>query len=93
MVSGGCIVSGASVHCSVLFSGARVNEGSTIDESLLLPGVQVGRNCHIQKAIIDEGCIVPDNTVIGSNREDDKRRFHVSPGGVTLVTPAMLQDP
>ena len=92
LISGGCIVSGASVQRSVLFSGARVNEGSTVSDSLLLPGVSVGRNCHIRKAIIDEGCVIPDNTTIGGNLEQNRRRFHVSPGGVTLVTPEMLRD-
>ena len=92
LVSGGCIVSGAEVKCSVLFSGARVNEGSTVSDSLLLPGVSVGRNCRIHKAVIDEGCVIPDNTVIGGNLDEDRRRFHVSPGGVTLVTPEMLLD-
>jgi len=49
-------------------------------------------NCHIRKAVIDEGCVIPDNTTIGANPEEDRRRFHVSPGGVTLVTPEMLRD-
>ncbi|MFP5344907.1 MAG: glucose-1-phosphate adenylyltransferase, partial [Gammaproteobacteria bacterium] len=35
-------------------------------------------------------CIVPEGTVIGENPEDDARRFHVTPGGVVLVTPEML---
>jgi len=28
--------------------------------------------------------------VIGENHEEDKARFHISPGGVVLVTPEML---
>lgn len=92
LVSGGCIVSGAEVKCNALFPGARVKEGSTISCTLLLPGVSVGRNCRIHKAVIDEGCVIPDDAVIGSDLDEDRRRFHVSPGGVTLVTPEMLLD-
>jgi glucose-1-phosphate adenylyltransferase len=40
--------------------------------------------------VIDKGCELPDNTVIGENPEEDARRFYVSPGGVVLVTPEML---
>ncbi len=89
-VSGGCIISGAHIARSVLFSHVRVDAGSHVEECLLLPGVRVGRNCRLRKAIIDEGCVLPDDTVIGEDRERDAQLFHVSEGGVTLVTREML---
>jgi glucose-1-phosphate adenylyltransferase len=92
LVSGGCIISGAEVQRSVLFSRARVNEGSEVSDSLLLPGVSVGRNCKLHKVIVDEGSVIPDNTVIGVDSAADRAHFHVSPGGVVLVTPEMLRD-
>ena len=48
--------------------------------------VEIGRYSKIKRAIIDKNVVVPPNTRIGFNREDDERRgFHVSPGGVTVV--------
>jgi len=91
-VSGGCIVSGAQISRCVLFSHVRVDVGSVVSETLLLPGVRVGRNCRITKAIIDEGCVLPDGTVIGEDRARDAELFHVSEGGVTLVTREMLEQ-
>ena len=41
--------------------------------------------------IVDRGCVIPNGMVIGENAEDDARRFHRSPQGVTLVTRAMLE--
>ena len=90
IVCGGCIVSGARVRRSLLFTRSRVEAGSDIEESLLLPGVRVGRDCVIRKAIIDEDCVVPDGSRIGCDPETDRQRFHVSKGGVTLVTRDML---
>ncbi len=90
MVSGGCVVSGATVRHSLLFSQVRVNSFSVVQDSVILPEVNVGRHCRITRAIIEKGCDVPEGTVIGENREDDERRFHVSPGGVVLVTSDML---
>lgn len=92
LVSGGCIVSGAGVQRSVLFVNARIETGSSIDESLLLPGVKVGRNCRLRRVIIDEGCEIPDGTVIGENPERDRQRYHRSESGIVLVTPEMLLD-
>jgi glucose-1-phosphate adenylyltransferase len=90
MVSGGCVISGANVRRSLLFSNVRVNSYTTITDSIVLPDVNIARNCHITKAIIERGCEVPEGIIIGENRADDEKRFHVSAGGVVLVTSEML---
>jgi len=90
MVSGGCIISGAYVHHSLLFSSVTVNDCSHIDSSVVLPDVSIGKNCRISHAVIEKGCEIADGTVIGENREDDEKRFFISPNGVVLVTPEML---
>jgi len=90
MISGGCIVSGATIRHSLVFSNVRVNSFTTVKDSIILPQVNIGRNCRITKAIIEKSCEVPEGTVIGENPEEDKKRFYVSEGGVVLVTPEML---
>ncbi len=90
MVSGGCVVSGALVRHSLLFSSVRVNSYSTVKDSVVLPEVEIGRHCHIEKAIIDQGCRIPEGSVIGKDPVEDAKRFHVTPNGVTLVVPEML---
>jgi glucose-1-phosphate adenylyltransferase len=90
MVSGGCVISGAKVRHSLLFSNVRVNSYTTLQDTIVLPQVNIGRHCRITKAIIEKGCEIPESTVIGENRKEDEKRFHVSPGGVVLVTPDML---
>ena len=91
MVSGGCIISGSKVVSSLLFSSVRVHDYSTIDRSVILPGVRVGERCVIRNAIIDEGTAVPDGTQIGVDSQADAERFHITEGGVVLVTAAMLR--
>ncbi|HCW89237.1 MAG TPA: glucose-1-phosphate adenylyltransferase [Marinobacter sp.] len=90
MVAGGCIVSGALVRHSLLFSQVRVHSYSEISDSVIYPDVEIGRNCRIHRALIDRGCRIPDGTNIGINPEQDRARFHVSPGGVVLITPELL---
>ncbi len=91
MVSGGCVISGSRVLRSMLFSNVNVKSYSTVTDSVLLPEVVVGRHCRINKAIIDRGCQLPDNTVIGEDHAQDKARgFRVTENGVVLVTPDML---
>lgn len=90
MISGGCVVSGAHIKRSLLFSNVRVNSYSTVDESVILPDVNIGRNCRISKAILDKGCEIPAHTIIGEDPEKDAKHFYISPGGIRLVTPDML---
>ena len=90
MVSGGCVISGAQVKHSLLFSNVRVNSYTSVQDSIILPQVNIGRHCRISKAIIEKGCDIPEGTIIGEDRAEDERRFHVSQGGIVLVTPDML---
>lgn len=91
MVAGGCIVSGALVEQSMLFSGVRVNERSHLFRSVILPNCRIGSGCVVRHAILDEGCDVPDGLNIGVDLAADAARFHVTENGVVLVTPRMLQ--
>lgn len=90
MVSGGCLISGATVRKSLLFSNVRVHSFSEIEESVILPEVEIGRDCRIRKAVIDKGCKIPSGTVIGEDPVADAERFHVTDSGVVLVVPEML---
>jgi glucose-1-phosphate adenylyltransferase len=93
MVAGGCIVSGALIRSSLLFSNVRVDERSQVLASVVLPNVQIGKNCVIRGAIVDEGCDIPDGTSIGVDPKQDAERFHVTEKGVVLVTADMLRQP
>jgi glucose-1-phosphate adenylyltransferase len=90
MVSGGCLISGAQVTNSLLFSNVKINSYSTLEEAVVLPNVDIGRYCRIKKAVLDKGCIIPPNTDIGYDLAADAERFHVSESGIVLVTPQML---
>ncbi|MDX8401953.1 MAG: glucose-1-phosphate adenylyltransferase, partial [Mariprofundaceae bacterium] len=90
LVSGGCLITGATVRHSVLFSNVRVHSYSIVEDSVILPDVEIQRHCRLRRCIIDKGAVIPEGTVIGEDPEADARRFHVTDKGITLVTPEML---
>src|SRR6516165_7941418 len=90
MVSGGCIISGATVRGSLLFSNCRINSHARTREAVLLPEVQVGRYARLNKVVVDRGCQIPEDLVIGEDPELDTKRFYRSDQGVTLVSADML---
>lgn len=90
LVSGGCIISGSTVRRSLLFSNVRISAHCNIEDSVLLPNVDVCRDVTLKRVIVDKSCKIPDGLVVGVNPEEDRKRFHVSANGITLITPEML---
>lgn len=90
LVSGGCIISGASIRRSLLFSDVRVNSYTEIEDSVILPDVDIGRYVRLRKVVVDKRCNIPEGLEAGFDAEKDKKRFFVSERGITLITAEML---
>ena len=90
MVSGGCIISGSTLRNSLLFSSVRIHSYCTIDEAVLLPEVEVGRGAILKRVVVDQGTRIPPGLRAGIDPDEDRKRFHVTEKGVTLITPDML---
>jgi glucose-1-phosphate adenylyltransferase len=85
-IASGVIVSGATVSNSVVSEDVRVNSYSEVDASVIFSHVNIGRHCRIRRAIIDRHVHIPEGTVIGYDPVEDKRRYFVTPSGLTIVT-------
>ncbi len=90
MISGGCIISGATIERSLLSLKVRVGKHSHIQDSVILPHVEIGENVKLNSVIVDMHCKIPDNFTAGINPAIDQQRFHVTPQGITLITAEML---
>ncbi len=92
LVSGDCIVSGADVRRSLLFTGAKMGSFSSAQEAVILPYCNVGRGARLNRVIIDSGVRIPEGMIIGEDPELDAKRFRRSENGVVLVTKAMMEQ-
>ena len=90
LVSGGCIVSGAAVRRSLLFTGVRVNSYGTVENAVVLPYVEIGQRAHISNAIIDAGVRIPRGLEVGVDPEADAKRFRRTSRGICLITQPMI---
>jgi len=90
LVSGGCIVSGAAVRRSLLFTGVRVNSYGTIENTVVLPYVEIGQRARIANAIIDAGVKIPRGLEVGADPEVDANRFRRTGRGICLITQPMI---
>ena len=90
LVAGGCVVSGATVSRSLLFSGVRMNSYSSVELAVVLPDVEIGRSARLNRVIIDRRVQIPPGLVVGDDPVIDAQRFRRSEGGVCLITQAMI---
>ena len=90
MVSGGCILGKSQVRKSILFSEVSVENYCELDGVLALPGCQIGANSKLRNVILDNGCIVPENTTVGYDLSSDAANFHVTEGGAVVINRRML---
>lgn len=90
LVSGGCIVSGATVRRSLLFTGVTVKSYSQVENAVVLPDVEIGRSARLTNVIIDRGVRIPEGLVVGEDPEVDGRRFRRTESGLCLVTQPMI---
>jgi glucose-1-phosphate adenylyltransferase len=90
VVSGGCIVSGAALKRTLLFTGVRVNSYSSTEDAVILPYVEIGRNVHLKKVVVDRGVHVPEGLVVGEDPEFDAARFRRTENGICLITQKMI---
>ena len=86
MVCQGCIISGGHVRRSILSPNVRVNSYAVVENSILFEGVDVGRHSRVRKAIVDKDVRIPQNTTIGYDLEQDRKRgFLVTEQGVVVI--------
>jgi glucose-1-phosphate adenylyltransferase len=90
LVSGGCIVSGASLRRSLLFTGVRVNSFSSVEGAVILPYVDVGRGSRLTNVVVDRGVKIPEGLVVGEDPELDGERFRRTSNGICLITQPMI---
>jgi glucose-1-phosphate adenylyltransferase len=90
LISGGCIISGANLRRSLLFTGVHVHSYASIENAVILPYVDIARGTRLKNVIIDRGVRIPEGLVVGEDPELDAVRFRRTEEGICLVTQAMI---
>jgi glucose-1-phosphate adenylyltransferase len=90
VVSGDCIISGSTLHRSLLFTGVRANSYSRLDGAVVLPNVRIGRRAQLRNVVIDSNVTIPEGLVVGEDPELDAKRFRRTENGICLITQPMI---
>jgi glucose-1-phosphate adenylyltransferase len=90
LVSGGCIVSGASVRRSLLFTKVHIHSYARVTNAVILPYVDIGRGARLANVVIDAGVKIPAGLVVGEYPQEDAKRFRTTERGLCLITQPMI---
>jgi glucose-1-phosphate adenylyltransferase len=90
LVCGGCIISGAGVFRSLLFTNVRAHSYAHLDGAVIQPDVDVGRGARLTNVVVDRGVRIPPGLVVGEDPALDAARFRRSDRGIVLITQPML---
>lgn len=90
LVSGGCIVSGASVRRSLLSTNCHLHSHAQVENAVLLPYVDVARGARLRQVVVDRGVRIPPGLVVGEDPALDAKRFRRTSNGVCLITQPMI---
>lgn len=90
LVSGGCIVSGARLHKTLLFTGVKVHSYAYLDGCVIQPYVEIGRSVRLRNVVIDRGVKIPPGLAVGEDAALDAKRFRRSEKGIVLITQPMI---
>jgi glucose-1-phosphate adenylyltransferase len=85
IVGVGSIISGSTVRHSVISPNVRIQNGAYVEGSVLMDNVRIGAGAVVRRAILDKNVVVPPGAHIGVDLEHDRKRYHVSDGGVVVI--------
>jgi len=68
LINEGCKVYG-KVSKSLLFYDVEVEINSVVSHSVIMPNVVIKRDCELHYCIVEQGLVVPKNTVVIGSRD------------------------
>ena len=90
LISGGCIVSGAMLRNSLLFTGVKIHSYSHVEGAVVLPYTVINRSARLRNVVIDRGVVIPEGLVVGEDPALDAQRFRRTDRGICLITQPMI---
>ncbi len=90
LVSGGCIISGAKLTRSLLFTGVKVHSYASLEGAVVMPYADIGRHARLRNVVIDRGVKIPKGLVVGEDPVLDAQRFRRTERGTVLITQPMI---
>jgi glucose-1-phosphate adenylyltransferase len=85
VVGSGSVIDGAFLDHAMLRRSVLVERSARLEHCIVMERSRIGRGAQVRRAIIDQDNDLPPMERIGFDLEQDRKRFHVSEGGIVVV--------
>jgi len=79
------IYRGARIHNSIIRREAVVEQGAELDDCIVMDYTRIGAGAKLRNVIVDRHNLIAPGDRIGYDLDEDRHRYHVSAGGVTVI--------
>ncbi|QIK38260.1 glucose-1-phosphate adenylyltransferase [Caldichromatium japonicum] len=76
---------GSVIKNSIIRREAVIEEGAVIEDCIIMDYVRIGRGARLRRVIVDRHNHIDAGDAIGFDCGRDAERFHISPGGLTVI--------
>lgn len=85
LISEGATVYGSKIKNSILGRAVKIEANCVIEDSIIMDFTHIKRSSHVKHAIVDRFNIIPENSRIGHNKENDRKNHYLDPSGIVVV--------
>jgi glucose-1-phosphate adenylyltransferase len=86
ILAGGTLVNNARVRNCILRHEVILDDDVELEDCIIMDYTRIGRGARLRRTIVDRFNVIKPGTRIGFDPEEDKKRYHVSPGGIVVVS-------
>ncbi len=84
-VGEGSLVRHATVRRSILGRGVEIGEGCLVEDSIVMDGTRLEKGVRLRRVIVDRFNVLPRDTTIGEDPEEDGRCFFRDGSGIVVI--------
>lgn len=85
ILAAGTLINGATVRNSVIRREVVLEPGVELEDCIIMDYVVIKKGSRLRRTIVDRYNTIEAGSRIGFEPELDRRRYHVSPTGITVV--------
>ncbi|MBI4912987.1 MAG: glucose-1-phosphate adenylyltransferase [Acidobacteria bacterium] len=85
LIGAGTLVKGGRIRKSVIRQEAVIGDGAELDECVIMDHCVIREGTRLRRVIVDQSNVLDPGTTIGFDPEADRRDYHVTEGGITVV--------
>lgn len=80
------VVHGGKIRNSIIRREALVEDGAEVEDCVIMDYVRIEKGAKLRRVIVDRHNVIPADSRIGFDPEQDRQKYTVSPSGIVVMS-------